>query len=299
MTSFDPPRAPDGPSSAGTGAPPPLPERPEGAGPPARSGADAWPAWSAPVALVSGLIGAFVGGLLVVIIAEIAGANATGDDTPPGVLLGATAMQDIALVAAAIVFARMTGPVLAEQFGFRATRFWRAVGAVFALYVAFFVFASVWGSLVGGPDEEPLLDDLGVDESTLLLVLGLLTVCVAAPLVEEFFFRGFFYRALRNWAGIWGAAILTGLVFGAMHATSSPVEHLVPLAVLGALFCLLYQFTGSLYPCIAAHAINNSIAFGDSEDWGAEIGLLVLGSLAACALVCWLVAHRRPRLTTP
>ena len=267
--------------------------------PPRPTGADAWPAWSAPVGLVLGLIGAFVGGLVVVIVGAAFGADAGGDDTPPGILLGATVVQDIALIAAAILLARSVGPVAAEQFGFRTTRFWRAVGGVFALYVAFLVFASAWQALVGGPDEEPLLEDLGVDESTLLLVLGILTVCVAAPLVEEVFFRGFFYRALRNWAGVAGAAILTGLTFGAMHATSSPVEHLVPLALLGALFCLLYQFTGSLYPCIAAHAINNSIAFGDSEDWGAETGLLVLGSLAACALVAWVVTRARRGRATP
>jgi membrane protease YdiL (CAAX protease family) len=298
----EPPRAPGTPGGVPATPPPPaLPERPEAAEPwrpgpdepPAPTGADAWPAWSAPVALVAGLLGAFVGGLAVVIAAEGFGADAVGEDTPPGVLLGATAVQDVALVAAAIVFARMTGPVVAEHFGFRTTPFWRAVGAVFALYIAFFVFATAWGELVGGPEEEPLLDDLGVDESTLLLVLGMITVCVGAPLVEEFFFRGFFYRALRNRAGVAGGAILTGVIFGAMHATSSPVEHLVPLAVLGALFCLLYQFTGSLYPCIAAHAINNSIAFGDSEDWaGNEILLLLVGSLAACALISWLVATR-------
>ena len=300
MTSADPPRAPEGPVQP-AGAPL-LPERPEGAGPPAppaATGADAWPAWSAPVGLVLGLIGAFVGGLVVVIVGTAFGADTAGDDTPPGVLLGATAMQDIALVAAAIILARSAGPVTAAQFGFRTTPFWRAVGAVFALYVAFFLFASVWQAVVGGPDEEPLLDDLGVDESTLLLVLGILTVCVAAPIVEEFFFRGFFYRALRNRAGIAGAAIITGVTFGAMHAASSPVEHLVPLAVLGALFCLLYQVTGSLLPCIAAHSINNSIAFGDSEDWGSETGLLVLGSLTACALISWLVTRARGGRATP
>ena len=265
-----------------------APERPEPpadleAAAPQPTGADAWPAWYAPVGLVAGLIGAFVGGLLVAVIAYAFGADI--DDTPPGVLLGATLMQNIAFVAAAIVFARISGPVTAAQFGLRPTPFWRAAGAVVATYVGFVVLAAIWTALVGSPDEEPLLDDLGVDESTLLLLLGIATVCIAAPLVEEVFFRGFFYRALRNWAGVAGAAILTGLVFGLMHASSSPVEHLVPLAILGALFCLLYQYTGSLYPCIVLHAINNSIAFGVSEDWGWEILPLLVASVTICLLV--------------
>lgn len=269
---------------------PELPERPDTA-PRRPTGADAWPAWTAPVALVVGLIGAFVGGIVVVVAAEVAGVD-TGDDTPPGVLLGATAMQDVSLIAAAIVFARITGPVFASHFGLRPAPFWRAAGAMVATYVVFALLAAIWTSLVGSPDEEPLLDELGVDESTVLLVLGIVTVCVAAPLVEEVFFRGFFYRALRNWARPAGAAVLTGVVFGAMHAASSPVEHLVPLALLGALFCVLYQVTGSLYPCILLHAINNSVAFGIDQDWGWEIAPLAAGSLAACTLIALGVARR-------
>jgi membrane protease YdiL (CAAX protease family) len=258
-----------------------------------REGPDAWPAWIAPVALVAGLIGAFVGGLVVALVAQAFGADVIdADDTPPGVLLGATLVQDVSLVAAAIVFARMSGRVWAEHFGFRPAPFWRALGAVVATYVGFVILAAIWTTLVGDPEEEPLLEDLGVDESTLLLVLGIATVCVAAPLVEELFFRGFFYRALRNRAGVAGAAILTGLVFGGMHASSSPVEHLVPLAVLGALFCLLYQVTGSLYPCIVLHAINNSIAFGVSEDWGWEIAPLTAAAVAACGAIAWTVGRR-------
>lgn len=272
---------------------PELPERPDGAGPPGppeRTGADAWPAWAAPLALVAALIGATIGGLLVFVVTEAVGGDA--GDEPPGLLLGATAAQDVAFVAAAILFARMSGPVWGDQFGLRPTRFWRAAGLVVATYVAFVIFAGIWTTIVGDPGDEPLLDDLGVDESTLLLVLGALTVCVGAPLVEEFFFRGFFYRALRNWIGVAGGAIATGLVFGAVHFSSSPVEHLVPLAVLGVLFCLLYQATGSLYPCIVLHAINNSIAFGVAKEWGWEILPLTMASVAVCTAIALGVGAR-------
>lgn len=277
-----------------TWAAPERPERPDDVEQPPEqpTGADAWPAWIAPVGLVAGLVGAFVGGLVVAVIAYAFGADV--DDTPPGLLLGATFMQNVAFVAAAVFFARLYGSVSAAQFGLRPTAFWRAVGAVVATYLGFVVLAAIWTSIVGSPDEEPLLDDLGVDESTLLLLLGIATVCVAAPLVEELFFRGFFFRALRNWAGVAGAAVLTGLVFGAMHASSSPVEHLVPLAILGGLFCLLYQYTGSLYPCIVLHAINNSIAFGVSEDWGWEIVPLTV----VCVSICVLVATTAGRVWT-
>ena len=44
-----------------------------------------------------------------------------------------------------------------------------------------------------------------------------LAVIVVAPVAEEFFFRGFFYRALRTKLRVWAAALIDGLVFGALH----------------------------------------------------------------------------------
>ena len=43
---------------------------------------------------------------------------------------------------------------------------------------------------------------------------------------------------------------------------------LPPLAVLGFIFCLVYERTGSLYPVIALHSINNSIAYAAQADGG-------------------------------
>ena len=57
-------------------------------------------------------------------------------------------------------------------------------------------------------------------------------------------------------------------MFGAIHAGSSDPAFLVPLGLLGMGLCLLYVRTGSLYPCVAAHALNNSIAFGVSQRLG-------------------------------
>jgi membrane protease YdiL (CAAX protease family) len=56
--------------------------------------------------------------------------------------------------------------------------------------------------------------------------------------------------------------------------------------VLGFGLCLLYRATGSLYPCIAAHCVNNSLAFGSLENWDWQIPVLMASSL----LVLWLLA---------
>jgi hypothetical protein len=276
-------------------APPPPPE-PGGRREPAatdRAGEQRWEPWTAPVALVSALVIATVGGLIVAIVANLTAGVELDGDTPPGVLLGGTIIQDIGFVGAAIVFARMTGPVWAAQFGLRRTSFWSSVLWIFVLYVAFALFTGIWSQLVEIEDDD-VLEQFGADDSAVLLALTGLVVCVAAPLVEEFLFRGYMFTALRNWRGLWPAAIINGILFGGIHLASSPVGAIVPLMVFGFGLCLLYARTGSLYPCIAVHAINNAIAFSVMNDWSWQVPLVVAGSLALCALACLAVERRWP-----
>ena len=271
---------------------PEFPERPESA-PPRRTGSSAWPAWAGPVALVVALMAALFAGLFIAVVAELGGATVfeEGVDPPPGVVVAGGFVQGLLFIGAAIVFARMSGPAYAADFGLRATRFWRAAGITIGVYVAFVLIAALWWSLVGTPGDEELLDSLGIDRSDLLLVLGAITVCVVAPLGEEFLFRGFLYPSLRNGMGIAGAAAVTGIVFGLVHGFSSPAENLLPLAVFGAALCLIYQATGSLYPCIALHAINNAIALGSAEKWGWKIAPLALGAVLVCLGIAMLAAR--------
>jgi membrane protease YdiL (CAAX protease family) len=264
------------------GAPPPAPHQPEGE--------RAWLPWTAPVALVAAFAVALLGGAIVTVIAIALGA--ASDDLPPGVLMVATVIQDIGFVAAAIVFARLAYPPAARHFGLRGTRVLKAIGLVIGIYLAYAMFAGVWSQVVDLGEPKDQLDDLGVDESDVLLACGAVLVCVVAPVVEEFFFRGFFYAALRNWRGMWPAAILTGIVFGGIHVGSAEAGALVPLMVFGVGLCLIYEWSGSLYPCIGLHALNNAIAFGVGVDWGWEIAPLAVGSLLACAAVTMPVAAR-------
>jgi membrane protease YdiL (CAAX protease family) len=122
-------------------------------------------------------------------------------------------------------------------------------------------------------------------------------VTVIAPITEEVLFRGFFFGALRNWRGVWPAAIVTGVVFGGIHAGGTGAEYLPPLMLLGFLLCMLRAWTGSLLPCIALHAVNNSIAFAvTATDWDVWQGvLLVIGANAACLLLCWPFVRRGER----
>lgn len=271
------------------GPPPERPERPEGApetGP-------RWPPWTGPVALIASFAVALLGYILLGGIAAAAGAGL--DDPPSWVNILATVLQDAALIGSALFFARLSGRPRARDFGLRPTRLGPAVAWMLAAWGAFFLFTIVWISALGIDERDDLPDELGADESTLALIAVGLLVTVVAPIAEELFFRGFFFTALRNWKGVWPAAVLTGLVFGGIHGGSAPAGYLLPLAVFGAALCLLYVKTGSLYPCIALHALNNSLAFGVSQDWGWQVPLVMLGANVVIAAVLLPFAQRRDR----
>jgi membrane protease YdiL (CAAX protease family) len=55
------------------------------------------------------------------------------------------------------------------------------------------------------------------------------------------------------------AALLCGLIFGALHALTG-ITAVPPLIVFGFLLALLYERTGSILPGMILHMLNNIVA---------------------------------------
>jgi membrane protease YdiL (CAAX protease family) len=243
-----------------------------------------WPAWYAPAAFLAALIAVFMVAAVAQVIVAV-----TGNDFPtsgPGIELGGTLVQDLLLVGAAVAFAARVAPPRPWQFGLRATSFRVAINGILAAYGAFLLFTVLYSGIFHPHGKQTVAKDLGANNGGALLVLAAILVIVVAPICEEFFFRGFFYRALRSrFAPVW-AALIDGIVFGAIHYTGAQtLAVLPPLAMLGFVFCLLYEYTGSLLPCIALHAVNNSISYAVTvkASTGLAVGLGV-GMVAACGV---------------
>jgi membrane protease YdiL (CAAX protease family) len=281
-----------------TSVPPPLgqrPELPEGLPPeripedePERArGLPAWPAWAPFAAMLVTLGIAILGVSIVALVASVSGADVSADDPPPGVTIAGTFIQDGALIFSALLLARMTaGRPTPGQFGLRPVAFLPALGWLIAVWVGFLLFSGIWASALGVTENDDLPQELGADESTAALVGVAVLVCVAAPIAEELFFRGFCFTALRRWIGVAGGAIATGVIFGLIHAGSADAVFLVPLAFFGAALCLLYHRTGSLLPCITLHAFNNSLALGVSQSWSVgATAALMLGAALTVLLI--------------
>ncbi|MDE6803168.1 MAG: CPBP family intramembrane metalloprotease [Muribaculaceae bacterium] len=89
------------------------------------------------------------------------------------------------------------------------------------------------------------------------LIAGILVVGVLTGLAEEVFFRGGIQSILARSGcnihiAIWGAAV----IFSALHMQ---FFGFIPRLLLGAFFGYLLYWSGSLWPGIFAHALNNSL----------------------------------------
>jgi membrane protease YdiL (CAAX protease family) len=252
--------------------------------------ANDWHAWTGFAALAAALVLAAVGGLIVDIPAIALGVKISTEHTPPGIELADTVVQDVVFVLTVVLFAQLGGrKVRSWQLGFRPTSARRAAGLVVLVLLAFLIFSELWAVILNESAKEKLLEQLGANETALLLTSSALLTTVIAPICEETLFRGYIFPALSKWRGWLAGALMTGVLFGGVHFGSAPAIDLVPLGVLGFLLCLLYRRTGSLYPGIATHSLNNSIAFGALEGWSVgQSVLLMVGALLVIGVLALL-----------
>lgn len=226
-------------------------EPPELAGP--ASELPQWPMRSGVYAVVAAIGGAVMLGLVLALIFAVAGHH---DLDTPAFTFASTVAQEIAFVGAALIFAARTAVPRARDFGFR--RFApSALLWTLAAMVLYLTLAATY-SAIFKPPQDDLPQSFGAESALGLAIATGVVVILIAPVVEEFFFRGFVYASFRNRLGVWPGALLSGLLFGAIHL--KPV-YLAPLAILGTVLALLYEKTGSIWPCILLHAMNNALAF--------------------------------------
>ncbi len=258
-----------------------------------------WPVWTAPAAVLVGLVVGVLGSVFVAGIGAALGATTTS----PGVTLVSDVVFDLGFVATALYFASANGRrPRPSDFGYRRVALSVAAAAFALAGVSYYVVTAIYSALVKLHGTDKLPKDLGIGTSTAALVGAAIFVCVLAPIAEEFFFRGFIFGALRRAhvkvagrnIGTWLAAIETGILFGIAHTGSAAAQYLIPLGFLGFVLCIVRWKTRSLYPCMALHSVNNSIALGYNElHWnGAEIVGLVAGSIAVIAAVTLPLANR-------
>lgn len=87
------------------------------------------------------------------------------------------------------------------------------------------------------------------------MFFSIFMVVALGPVVEEVFFRGFAYNAIKKRWGAPKACVLVSIVFAGLHAN---LIGFFPIFALGLLLAYMYEKTGSLVPSITIHILHNS-----------------------------------------
>ncbi|MDZ7718174.1 MAG: type II CAAX endopeptidase family protein [Balneolaceae bacterium] len=90
-----------------------------------------------------------------------------------------------------------------------------------------------------------------------IIWFGLLNIALVPAICEEVLFRGYILRAFEKSWGPVIAVLISGLVFGMFHIQ---LGNILPLATLGVILALMTWLSGTLWPAVVAHFINNGAA---------------------------------------
>jgi membrane protease YdiL (CAAX protease family) len=225
-----------------------------------------WPVMYAPIGYFAAI------GLLLLLQQLFGGSSMTP--------LASFALVDCVLVGVALALARTVAPPKPWQFGLRETRPALAIKVGTIAFACILIADGLYLGLFGPFEVDPSGGStvLGGPSVSAGLVMG---AVVLAPVAEEFFFRGFIYATLRRGSSPLVATLLTSVAFGFAHKLSGyPVWALVMVGFAGVALCVVYERTGSIWPCIAVHAANNASMFASPT----------LGALVMCGMVAAMAA---------
>jgi hypothetical protein len=215
-----------------------------------------------------GSIWGLIGGLLLVVIVPpllvlpFDPNLADPDKASDAAILATQALFDVFLVLVAIGMASGGRFKLREALPLLGLRRFQptAIGWTFVVLGAYYAGAIAFSAIVIQPKQEDIGKELGVcNPGVGIAIAAVIAIVVLAPFAEEMFFRGFFFAGLRTRWSVWPSAVVSGAVFGLVHAPTGPTAA-IPLAGLGVGLAWLYDKTGSIWPCMLAHFLNNSLA---------------------------------------
>lgn len=160
-------------------------------------------------------------------------------------------------------------PLPKDWFSFRWRDGWLlwGIGGYCAVIPIFIVVSLINQQLWQGQGgSNPLLQIVLESQDNIALLIFFSTAAIAAPLFEEFLFRGFLLPSLTRYLPVWGSILVSSFLFAAVHLSLSEV---IPLTVLGIVLGVVYSRSRNLLAPMLLHSLWNS---------GTLLSLFILGS---------------------
>lgn len=186
-------------------------------------------------------------------------------DVAQAVIVGAMLTAAAVFFFGSVWLARRRG-IGWEELGFRRTTGrWHLLAAL--LFLIFFLidgFLFRWVDPSGALQEQLTSQLFLRTDSAIWMTVVALAAGPVTAVAEETLFRGLVYRWLRERAGVLLAILLSGALFGISHfyflvpGGTAGLVLTLEIAVMGFLTAWLVQASGSLWPPILLHLLNNS-----------------------------------------
>jgi sodium transport system permease protein len=134
------------------------------------------------------------------------------------------------------------------------------------------VVGTAWGWLKIGDALKQALEQKNAEFQTIPFGWIILWLAIVPALAEELFFRGFLLRALEAKLSQIYVVGITGVAFALFHVLSPGgllIERLLPALLLGMVLGILAARSGSVWPGVLLHALNNGVllALARYKDW--------------------------------
>lgn len=144
---------------------------------------------------------------------------------------------------------------------------WWGLGGYFAalplVILISLINQKIWQGQGGSNPILPIALD---GKDPIALFIFFFTAAIAAPIFEEILFRGFLLSSLTCYFPVWGAIVLSSVLFAIAHLSLSEV---LPLTVLGMVLGFIYVRSRNLLASMLLHSLWNS---------GTLLSLILLGS---------------------
>lgn len=230
---------------------------------------DAWSIWSIVLTAVGVVACMIVPAVLYIgILAAFVGIGRVQNDQ--GQLLIAQALTYLPWAAFLLLVLPRISRATRYELGLRAPTardLLIGAGGAAVMYAAVTLVGTALTALLHSHETETaikLLHDLTTPFERILYAI---VAIVLAPMLEELTFRVFLFNALTRYVDVPAAAVVSGIVFGLVHANPQP-GHLVsqlltvslPLAVGGYILAYVYATTRSYWASVTTHALFNSVA---------------------------------------
>lgn len=184
--------------------------------------------------------------------------NAMADGDSIGIVGFISAVVGVVMI---VFIVRVKGISLADGLALRKFRKPWMWALLFPTWLAgMFVISIISNLFAQGNSTADQQGILTMVEGTEYLFLLFLGVSIGAPFFEEFLFRGLLHEGLRqSFLGRWGSGVVIAALFSVIHAQYQDPSAFVALFLLGILFTVVREVTGSLWAAVAIHFIQNTV----------------------------------------